>query len=127
MGLNIHLPLEQKPNPYTDIALEFRYFFSRKYMFVRYAHAFVIFPGGFGTMDELFEALTLIQTKRGKRFPVILVGNSYWSGLLDWLKNTMLETGCISPEDMDLFSITDEPEEALKIVKENGHGEDVST
>lgn len=117
VGLNIHLPHEQKPNSYIDILLEFRYFFCRKYMFVRYARAFIIMPGGLGTMDELFEALTLIQTGRSQRFPVILMGSAYWRDLLGWLKGTMLKSGYISPEDMGLFTVTDEPQEALRILK----------
>lgn len=117
VGLNIVLPFEQKLNPYTTIHINFRYFFVRKVMFVKYAMSYVIFPGGFGTMDELFEALTLIQTKRIKSFPVILMGGDYWRGLLDWLKNTMLGQGMISREDMDLFRVLDEPEEIVDYIK----------
>jgi uncharacterized protein (TIGR00730 family) len=109
IGLNIELPFEQGGNPYCDIALEFHYFFARKIMFVRYASGFVVFPGGFGTMDELFEALTLIQTGKIKEFPVVLVGCDYWSGLVDWFKERMLTEGNISPDDLDLFTLTDDP------------------
>jgi uncharacterized protein (TIGR00730 family) len=116
VGLNIELPSEQSPNPYRDVKLEFRYFFVRKLMFVKYAVAYVIFPGGLGTMDELFEALTLIQTKKIRSFPVVLVGKEYWTGLIDWLRNTMLESGAISPEDIDLMHIVDEPEEVCAII-----------
>ena len=101
VGMNIRLPFEQKPNPYANISIDYKYFFIRKVMFVKYAMAYVILPGGFGTMDELFEALTLIQTKRIKPFPVILMGSEYWKGLLDWLKKTMLRDNKISPEDLE--------------------------
>jgi uncharacterized protein (TIGR00730 family) len=109
IGLNIELPFEQGTNPYCDIALEFHYFFARKIMFVRYASGFVVFPGGFGTIDEMFEALTLIQTDKIREFPVVLVGSDYWSGLVDWLRRSVLGEGKISPEDMDLFCLTDDP------------------
>ena len=115
-GLNIELPFEQGVNPYVDTAIEFRYFFVRKTMFVKYAQAFVIFPGGFGTMDELFESLTLIQTGKIKNFPVILFGSSYWKGLLDWMRTTMLSEGKISPADLDLLMVTDSPEEVRDII-----------
>jgi hypothetical protein len=111
VGLNIELPFEQGINAYVDIGVEFRYFFVRKTMFVKYAQAFVIFPGGFGTMDELFEALTLIQTGKVKNFPIILFGTRYWRGLIDWLRETMLAEGKISPADLDLLIITDSPVE----------------
>jgi uncharacterized protein (TIGR00730 family) len=117
VGLNIRLPFEQKPNPYANIHLDYKYFFVRKVMFVKYAVAYVILPGGFGTMDELFEAMTLIQTKKIKSFPLILMGSEYWSGLIDWLKNTMLKEGKILPEDMDLLQIVDEPEDVVKLIK----------
>ena len=112
-GLCINLPSESKPNPHIDARYEltFRYFFVRKVLFVRYARAFVIFPGGFGTLDELFEALTLIQTGRSHRFPIYLVGKDYWQGLLDWLKNTVLAKDNIRPEDYDLIRISDDPDE----------------
>lgn len=117
IGLNIELPLEQKPNPYANITLKFRYFFVRKVMFVKYAVAYIIFPGGFGTLDELFESVTLIQTNRIRRFPVILVESSYWKGLIEWLKNTVLLEGRISPSDMEIFQLIDEPEEVIKTIK----------
>jgi uncharacterized protein (TIGR00730 family) len=117
VGMNIRLPLEQKPNPYANISIDNRYFFIRKVMFVKYAMAYVILPGGFGTIDELFEALTLIQTKRIKSFPVFLMGSEYWKGLYDWLKKTMLRDGKISPEDLNLFQIIDEPEEVVKQIQ----------
>jgi len=117
VGMNIQLPFEQKPNPYANINLHYKYFFIRKVMFVKYAVAYVILPGGFGTMDELFEALTLIQTKKIKSFPLILMGSEYWRGLVDWLKNTMLAEGKISPADLDLIQVVDEPEEVVKLIK----------
>jgi uncharacterized protein (TIGR00730 family) len=113
IGLNIELPFEQKLNPYCDLGIEFRYFFVRKTMFVKYAEAFVIFPGGFGTLDELFEALTLVQTEKVRRFPVILFGSKYWRGLLDWF-GMVLDEGAISSEDLELFTITDDVEEAAE-------------
>jgi uncharacterized protein (TIGR00730 family) len=117
VGLNIELPMEQTPNPHQDIRVDFRYFFVRKLMFVKYAVAYVIFPGGFGTMDELFEALTLIQTKKIRGFPVVLVGKEYWQGLFDWLRSTMLAEGNISAEDLDLMHVVDEPEEVCEIIR----------
>ena len=117
VGMNIQLPFEQKPNPYANINIHYKYFFIRKVMFVKYAVAYVILPGGFGTMDELFEALTLIQTKKIKSFPLILMGSEYWQGLLDWLKKTMLQEGKISPADLDLIQVVDEPEEVVKLIK----------
>lgn len=117
VGMNIHLPFEQTPNPYANVRIDYKYFFIRKVMFVKYAMAYVILPGGFGTMDELFEALTLIQTKRIRSFPVILMGSDYWSGLIDWLKKTMLREGKISPEDIDLFQVIDEPEDVVKHIR----------
>jgi uncharacterized protein (TIGR00730 family) len=116
VGLNIDLPREQTPNTYQDVKVEFRYFFVRKLMFVKYAVAYVIFPGGFGTMDELFEALTLIQTKKIRSFPVVLVGKDYWEGLVDWLTKTVLASGAVGPEDIDLMHIVDEPEEVCAII-----------
>jgi uncharacterized protein (TIGR00730 family) len=116
VGCNIELPMEQELNPYVDLGVEFRYFFVRKTMFVKYADAFVIYPGGFGTLDELFEALTLIQTKRIRDFPVILIGSDYWAGMLDWIKGTLLKEAAIAPEDVDLLRITDDEEEACRIV-----------
>jgi uncharacterized protein (TIGR00730 family) len=116
IGCNIELPFEQGPNPYLDISLDFRYFFVRKTMFVKYSNAFIIYPGGFGTMDELFEALLLIQTKKVSHFPVILYGSKYWKGLIDWIRDTMLVTEKISPEDTALLLLSDDPQEICKIV-----------
>jgi hypothetical protein len=117
VGLNIHLPLEQGCNPYADIKVEFKYFFVRKVMFVKYAQAYVGMPGGFGTMDEIFEAITLIQTKRIKPFPVILVGTDYWNPLWEWIRTHLLERKLISEEDLDLVSILDDPQEVVRIIK----------
>ena len=117
IGMNIRLPFEQKPNPYSNITIEYKYFFVRKVMFVKYAVAYVIFPGGFGTLDELFEALTLIQTKRIKSFPVILIGQAYWSGMIDWLRNTMVREDKILPEDLDFIKIVDDPDEAVRHIQ----------
>jgi uncharacterized protein (TIGR00730 family) len=121
VGLNIELPFEQGGNPYCDICLQFHYFFVRKIMFVRYASGFVVFPGGFGTMDELFEALTLIQTGKITEFPVVLVGSDYWSGLVDWIRERMLAEGNISPDDLDLFKVTDEPLEVRDLLMSASH------
>ena len=118
VGLNIEIPIEQHPNQYQDISLSFRYFFIRKLMFVKYSSAFIIFPGGFGTMDELFEALTLSQTKRIGVFPIILFGREYWKGLIDWFKSTLIPNDAIAPEDLDLLSIVDEIDEACQILGE---------
>lgn len=118
VGLNIDLPEEQKPNKYIGTCLNFRYFFVRKVMFVKYAVAFVIFPGGFGTLDELFEPLQLIQTQKIKPFPVILVGKEYWRGLLNWIKEVLLARGKISSHDFNLFHIVEEPEEIVSFIKE---------
>ena len=127
IGCNIELPFEQAPNPYLDISLDFRYFFVRKTMFVKYSNAFIIFPGGFGTMDELFEALTLIQTKKVSNFPVILYGSKYWEGLLNWIRVTMLEEEKVSGDDVALLRISDDPQEICDIVcdayRENHHVE----
>jgi uncharacterized protein (TIGR00730 family) len=117
VGCNIELPMEQGLNPYVDLGVEFRYFFVRKTMFVKYADAFVIYPGGYGTLDELFEALTLIQTKKIRDFPVVLIGSDYWGGLLDWVRGTLLPEAAITPEDVDLLRITDDPDEACRIVE----------
>ena len=116
VGLGIELPFEQSLNEWVDLGIEFRYFFARKTMFVKYAQAFVILPGGFGTMDELFEALTLVQTHKVNQFPVVLVGTAYWSGLLDWLRATMLADGYLSPGDLDLVHLTDSVDEALEVI-----------
>ena len=116
IGLNITLPQEQHANTYQDISLYFRYFFVRKFMFMKHAVAFAIFPGGFGTLDEMFEALTLIQTEKTDAFPVVLIGKSYWAGLLEWLQTTMLNEGCIGREDMKLMTVVDTAEEAAEII-----------
>ena len=117
VGLNIVLPFEQQPNPYANIKVDFKYFFIRKVMFVKYATAYIIMPGGYGTLDELFETVTLVQTHRIKPLPIILVGTDYWSGLIEWIKARMLDGGRISPEDIDILQIVDEPEDVIKIVK----------
>jgi uncharacterized protein (TIGR00730 family) len=116
IGLNIELPLEQEPNPYAKTKISFRYFFVRKVMFVKYAMAYVVLPGGFGTVDELFEAVTLIQTKKIKPFPVILMVKSYWEGLLRWIRNCMLKEGKISKEDFEIIKIIDDPNEVVKVI-----------
>jgi uncharacterized protein (TIGR00730 family) len=117
IGCNIELPMEQGLNPYVDLGVEFRYFFARKVMFVKYADAFVIFPGGYGTLDELFEALTLIQTKKVQDFPVIMMGTDYWAGMVDWIRAAMLAEAAINPEDVDLLRLTDDPAEAVHIIE----------
>lgn len=117
VGLNINLPFEQKPNKYANVKLDFNYFFIRKVMFVKYAFAYIILPGGFGTLDELFEAVTLIQTKRIKHFPVILVDSEYWSGIIDWIKSRLLGEKRISPEDLLILQVMDDPEEIVKTIK----------
>ncbi len=109
IGVNIQLPHEQEPNPYQDISLNFRHFFARKVMFVKYASAYVVLPGGFGTLDELAEILTLVQTGKSRRIPIILVDSAFWGGLLDWFRGTLAQAGTISPEDMDLIQVQDEP------------------
>jgi len=117
IGLNIELPMEQKPNLYANINLNFRYFFCRKVMFVKYAMAYVIMPGGFGTLDEFFEAVTLIQTHKIKPFPVIMVGSAYWSGLINWMKGSLRKEKMISKEDLEIFQVIDDPEDILKTIK----------
>jgi uncharacterized protein (TIGR00730 family) len=117
VGLNIEIPFEQRPNRYIDKLLEFRYFFVRKVMFVKYSVAFIILPGGFGTMDELFEALTLIQTRKIKPFPVYLLGRKYWGGLVQWLKEVMVKEGKISPEDLDILHVVDDQEEIISGIR----------
>ncbi|MFH1479228.1 MAG: TIGR00730 family Rossman fold protein [Candidatus Omnitrophota bacterium] len=117
IGLNIQVPIVQRPNPYVTNLLDFRYFFSRKVMFIKYAKAVVIFPGGFGTMDEFFESVTLIQTRRINRVPVILVGKEYWEGLLKWMKKNMLTDERIDQKDLSIFKIVDTAEGILKIIK----------
>jgi uncharacterized protein (TIGR00730 family) len=114
VGLGIELPFEQRLNDWVQIGIDFRYFFARKTMFVKYASGFVVLPGGFGTMDELFEALTLVQTRKVTRFPVVLMGSGYWAGLLDWVRTTMLSDGKIGPADLDLIFVTDDPDEAVR-------------
>ena len=117
IGLNIEIPIEQVPNEYQNLSLHFKYFFCRKVMFLKYAHGFIVFPGGYGTMDEFFESLVLIQTLKQASFPVILMGSRYWDGLVSWMKETVLnEYEHISPEDMDVFTVVDEPEAAVKII-----------
>ncbi|MEA2101041.1 MAG: TIGR00730 family Rossman fold protein, partial [Thermodesulfobacteriota bacterium] len=118
VGLNIELPFEQKLNKYTNIHLSFRYFFVRKLMFLKYAMSYVIFPGGFGTLDEFFESLTLIQTDKMKRFPVILVGSDFWSGLIEWMNDTLLENNKISSADREIFTVVDSVDEVMPIIKD---------
>jgi len=118
VGLGIELPFEQGMNEWVDLGVNFRYFFARKTMFVKYAQGFVVFPGGFGTIDELFEALTLVQTGKVTTFPIILVGSQYWSGLVDWLRATMNADGKISPSDLDLIHVTDDPQEVVSILRD---------
>jgi uncharacterized protein (TIGR00730 family) len=117
VGLNIELPFEQAPNAYQDVALTFHYFFTRKVMFVRYASAFVVLPGGFGTLDELFEALVLIQTRKVRHFPVILVGREFWSGLLDWIARRLRDEGRIGPDDLGLLTMSDDPVEIVALIR----------
>ncbi|GAA4740233.1 TIGR00730 family Rossman fold protein [Modestobacter marinus] len=117
VGLGIELPFEQELNEWVDVGVLFRYFFVRKTMFVKYAQAFVILPGGFGTLDELFEALTLVQTRKVTRFPVILFGSEYWAGLVDWIRQTMVAQGTVSPGDLDLLHVTDDVAEAVAIIQ----------
>lgn len=117
VGINIELPYEQKPNPYSTLRLSFRYFFIRKVMFLKYGMAYVVMPGGFGTLDEFFEAITLVQTKKMRPFPIILVDSSYWNGLLDWMKTNMLDQGKINEEDMDIFKVMDDPKEIVDYIK----------
>jgi uncharacterized protein (TIGR00730 family) len=124
VGLGIELPKEMGLNDYVDVGLEFRYFFVRKTCFIKYSQAFVVLPGGFGTMDELFEALTLVATGKVTKFPIVLVGQAYWSGLLSWLKDTMLARANIGPAEFSLISVVDQPGEVVKIIREahDGHG-----
>ena len=121
IGLNITLPHEQKPNHYQDISLSFRYFFVRKFMFMKHAIAFAIFPGGYGTLDEMFEAVTLIQTQKSEPFPVVLIGKNYWQGLLTWMKEVMLARGCIDESDLALLVLVDSAEEAAQIIISHYH------
>jgi uncharacterized protein (TIGR00730 family) len=117
VGLNIDLPFEQAPNPFQDVELRFHYFFTRKIMFVRYASAFVVFPGGFGTLDELFEALLLIQTRKIRHFPVVLVRTAFWAGMTDWLRDRLAADAMIAPADLELFTATDDPDEVVALVR----------
>ncbi len=119
VGLNIALPHEQQPNPYSNFPLEFKYFFVRKVMFLKYSQAFICFPGGFGSLDELFEVVTLIQTQRIKPCPILLVGSSFWGGLIDWIKDQFISNGTISSEDLDLIKIIDDTEEVVEIIKKS--------
>ena len=127
IGLNIELPMEQIPNEYQNFSLHFRYFFVRKVMFLKYAHGFIVFPGGFGTMDEFFESLVLIQTLKQAMFPVILMGRDYWQGLVTWLQNKMLrEHAYIDPEDLKVFRMVDDVETAVKIIRDFKEGPGLS-
>ncbi|MFC4560484.1 TIGR00730 family Rossman fold protein [Nocardiopsis mangrovi] len=117
IGLGIELPFEQSLNDYIDMGVTFRYFFVRKTMFVKYSQAFVVLPGGFGTLDELFESVTLVQTGKVTRFPVVLVGSRFWGGLVDWVRSTLLDEGVISPDDPDLIQVTDDPDEVVEIIR----------
>ena len=125
VGLNIQLPFEQSGNPYQDIAITFKYFFARKVMFVKYASAYVVMPGGFGTLDEMAEILTLIQTGKSRKIPVILVGSKFWSGFVEWLKDSMLATGTISESDLNLFTIEDDPEKVIETIFDFYEGVDM--
>ncbi|MGB3241278.1 MAG: TIGR00730 family Rossman fold protein [Candidatus Omnitrophota bacterium] len=118
VGLNILIPLDQSPNKFITLPLEFRYFFIRKFMFAKYSKAFIVFPGGFGTLDELFEALALVQTKRVKPFPVILVGKSYWEGMLDWVEKKCLKLNAIDKKDLKIFTVIDDPKKIVKFVND---------
>ena len=117
VGLNIRLPFEQKPNPFATLQMEFNYFFIRKVMFIKYAAAYVVMPGGFGTLDELFEVMTLVQTQRIRPFPIILVGTQYWRGLLDWIHKQLLAQRLISPKDLDIIQVMDDPEDIVSTVR----------
>lgn len=116
VGLNIELPFEQSGNPYQDISLTFKYFFMRKVMFVKYASAYIVMPGGFGTLDELMEAITLVQTGKSRKIPIILVGTAFWAGLIDWIKNTLIAEGMASPEDMLLIQSIDDPKQIVETI-----------
>lgn len=127
IGLNIELPMEQEPNEYQNISLSFRYFFCRKVMFLKYAHGFIVFPGGFGTMDEFFESLVLIQTLKQATFPVILMGSDYWGGLTKWIEDQMLgQYNFISPEDLNVYTLVDDPKEAARIIVDFKEGPEPS-
>jgi uncharacterized protein (TIGR00730 family) len=118
VGLNIRLPMEQEPNPYANIKLDFRYFFVRKVMFAKYSVAFVFFPGGFGTMDEMFEILTLVQTRKIRPVPIVLVDKQFWKPLINWFTKTLIPENKISPQDLEIFKVLDEPEEIVNYIKE---------
>lgn len=118
VGLNIELPFEQRPNPYANVRLSFRYFFVRKVVFVKYSVAYIVMPGGFGTLDELAEALTLIQTQRIRPFPVILIGSDYWTGLIDWFRDQLSRHEMISPDDLDLIRIMDDPADVIRLIRQ---------
>ena len=122
VGLGIELPMESGLNSYVNVGVEFRYFFVRKTVFIKYSQAFVVLPGGYGTLDELFEALTLVATSKITRFPIVLVGSAYWAGLLDWLKSTMLAEGKISPDELTLLHVADDADEVVKIIKDAHKG-----
>jgi uncharacterized protein (TIGR00730 family) len=119
IGLNINLPMEQRPNAYQNIALDFRYFFVRKVMFVRYSMGYICMPGGFGTLDEFFEALTLMQTRKIYPMPLVLFGSEFWTGLIDWVETTLIRYETISPKDLDLIKVTDDPQEVLQVMIEH--------
>ena len=117
VGINIQLPFEQKPNPYINVPLSYRYFFVRKVMFIKYAIAYIVLPGGYGTLDEFFEAITLIQTRKIRPFPVILVDSSFWSSLIDWISQNMLARNTVTKEDMAIYKVMDDPEEIVEYIK----------
>jgi len=125
VGLNIKLPHEQSGNPYQDIGINFKYFFARKVMFVKYASAYVVMPGGFGTLDEMAEVLTLVQTGKSQKVPIILFGSTFWNGLLEWFKDSLIEDGTISPKDMDLFHVTDDPQFVIDTIFDFYEGVDL--
>ncbi|MDH4246699.1 MAG: TIGR00730 family Rossman fold protein [Deltaproteobacteria bacterium] len=127
IGLNVELPREQKPNAFLNLSLSFRYFFVRKVMLVKYATAFILLPGGFGTLDEMFEILTLVQTHKVAPFPIVMLGKDYWGGLVTWMKKEMLSRHLISPEDMNLFHVTDDVEEAIRLVEAFSTAKDAGT
>jgi hypothetical protein len=122
VGLGIELPFEQGMNDWVDLGVDFRYFFARKTMFVKYAQGFIVLPGGYGTFDELFEALCLVQTKKVTSFPVVLIGTAYWSGLVNWLRQTVVTAGKIAEQDLQLFAVTDDPAEAVRFINDTNKG-----
>jgi hypothetical protein len=126
VGLGIELPFEQGLNDYVNLGINFRYFFARKTMFVKYAQGFIVLPGGFGTFDELFESLTLVQTRVVTQFPVVLIGHSYWDGLVDWLRDTVVADGKLSQTDLGLFTVTDDPSEAVRFVSEHARATNIA-